>query len=145
MKSLYESILDDEDILVSNLKKDANPVLMLYNLYMQYNDWKKISIDDIQNIIKLLDNGYFTDFNLIAHVDIYGTLEVCNSKNNKALYTFSPTIRRYKLCITPSEEVNNGWKTKRNQKRYFDELFKRYNITYDKHCYNIFNVYYILN
>lgn len=135
------SLLDDECILVDDLKKDANPFLTLYNLYMQYNDWKKIPIDDIQNIIKLLDNGYFADFNLIAHINIFGSLEICNSKNNKVLYTFSFPVRPYKVRIIPSEEVNNGWKTKRNQKRYFDELFKRYNMTYDKHFYDISNAY----
>ena len=30
MKSLYESILDDEDVLVADTKKDANNPLMLY-------------------------------------------------------------------------------------------------------------------
>ena len=57
MKSLYESILDDEDVLVGGLKKDArNPFVVLYNYYIS-ND-KKIPFGkqkDISNILKSLE------------------------------------------------------------------------------------------
>lgn len=34
MKTLYESILDDEDILINDVKKDAdNPLIKLYSIY----------------------------------------------------------------------------------------------------------------
>ena len=32
MKTLYESILDDEDVLISDVKKTANPFVMINNL-----------------------------------------------------------------------------------------------------------------
>lgn len=36
MKTLYESILDDEDILINDVKKDVdNPLIKLYGIYMK--------------------------------------------------------------------------------------------------------------
>ena len=54
MKTLYESILDDENVLVSDLKKDANnPFIMLYSYYL--SNGKKILFSkqkEIANILK---------------------------------------------------------------------------------------------
>ena len=42
MKTLYESILDDEDVLVGNLKQDLdNPLLYLYHIYKNTHNFKK--------------------------------------------------------------------------------------------------------
>ena len=39
MKSLYESILDDEDVLINDVKKDAdNPLVKLYSIYKETSD-----------------------------------------------------------------------------------------------------------
>ena len=42
MKTLYESILDDEDILVGGVKQDLdNPLLCLYHIYKYTRNFKK--------------------------------------------------------------------------------------------------------
>ena len=42
MKTLYESILDDEDVLMGGVKKDANnPLLCLYHIYKYTHNFKK--------------------------------------------------------------------------------------------------------
>lgn len=57
MKKLSESILDDEDVLVNDLKKDANnPFVVLYNYYI--SNGKKIPFGkqkDISSILKSLE------------------------------------------------------------------------------------------
>jgi hypothetical protein len=57
MKTLYESILDDEDILMGDIKKDANnPFLVLYNYYI--SNGEKIPFGkqkDISSILKPLE------------------------------------------------------------------------------------------
>lgn len=57
MKTLYESILDDEEKLVGDIKKDAsNPFLMLYNYYI--SNGEKIPFGkqkDISSILKSLE------------------------------------------------------------------------------------------
>ena len=52
MKSLYESILDDEEVLISKTKKDSKcPLFSLYYLYKQYNSFKKVPYEDIRQVI----------------------------------------------------------------------------------------------
>lgn len=43
MKTLYESILDDEDALIADTKKDTNnPLRLFHALYKQYGDLTKV-------------------------------------------------------------------------------------------------------
>lgn len=60
MKTLYESILDDEDILIGGVKQDLdNPLIKLYSIYkktdnLRNNMREALPIaDDIINILKL--------------------------------------------------------------------------------------------
>lgn len=60
MKTLYESILDDEDILINNVKKDTNnPLIKLYGIYKKTNNLRDNMRDalpiatDIMNALKL--------------------------------------------------------------------------------------------
>ena len=60
MKTLYESILDDEDILMGGIKQDSNsPLIKLYSIYKETGDLRKnmkqsLSIaTDIMNTLKL--------------------------------------------------------------------------------------------
>lgn len=57
MKTLYESILDDEEKLVGDVKKDANnPFLVLYNYYI--SNGEKIPFGkqkELANILKSLE------------------------------------------------------------------------------------------
>lgn len=41
MKPLHESLLDDEDVLISGVK-DHNPFELMYLLHKQYKSWKKV-------------------------------------------------------------------------------------------------------
>lgn len=44
MKTLYESILDDEDVLVNKaIDYSKNPFVAIYNLFKNENDWKVAS------------------------------------------------------------------------------------------------------
>jgi len=53
MKTLYESILDDEDVLMSNSIKDSqNPFMVLYNYYL--SNGKKIPFSAPKHIVKIL-------------------------------------------------------------------------------------------
>lgn len=61
MKTLYESILDDEDVLVGKLIKDSqNPFILIYKLFEGENNWKDASFkyhSKVEKIIKdLLGN-----------------------------------------------------------------------------------------
>lgn len=52
MRTLYESILDDEDVLINNTKKDSKcPLFSLYHLYCKYKSFIKIPDDDIRETI----------------------------------------------------------------------------------------------
>lgn len=60
MKTLYESILDDEDILINDVKKDAdNPLIKLYSIYKKKDNLRDNMRDtlpiatDIMNTLKL--------------------------------------------------------------------------------------------
>ena len=51
MKTLYESILDDEDILIGNIKKDTdNPFLLLSLLSEEDRNNEKIVLDVIKKL-----------------------------------------------------------------------------------------------
>jgi hypothetical protein len=56
MKTLYESILDDEDVLIGNVKKDSkNPFVLLDTLLNQHGeDLNSIPEKMINEIVKLL-------------------------------------------------------------------------------------------
>ena len=42
MKTLYKSILDDEDVLIDGIKQDSdNPLLYLYRIYKDTHNFKK--------------------------------------------------------------------------------------------------------
>lgn len=59
MKTLYESILDDEDVLFGEVKKTLNPFVMIFNLLTSSEDIK----NDIktQTEIKKIFNKYLTE------------------------------------------------------------------------------------
>jgi hypothetical protein len=59
MKSLYESILDDEDVLIQDVKKTTNPFVMIFNLLNSSKDIR----DDFkaQTEIKKIFNKYLAE------------------------------------------------------------------------------------
>ena len=52
MKTLYESILDDEDILISDAKKITNPFVMIYTLLNNSRDIR----DDFKTQMEIKKN-----------------------------------------------------------------------------------------
>ena len=79
MKSLYESILDDDDVLVTDTKKDANnPLRLFHTLYKQYGDLTKVPQQDIIDVLSKLDFPDFKD--LIMSVYKYHVLFSANGR-----------------------------------------------------------------
>ena len=65
MKSLYESILDDEDILIDDVKKSANdPIISLYRIFLKNKTLKNnreannIIILELSKIFKLEESRF---------------------------------------------------------------------------------------
>lgn len=151
MKTLYESILDDENTLINKTNTYVNnPFELLYSLYKEYEDFKKISINDLKRIINLIDNPS-SDFHLESQITNKGDLQIVDSKKWKILYTISP-IRSYNqdywMVISPTEvgeNINYIWGSERKQKLYFKNMFKKYNINYEKRLYDLYNLFYLKN
>lgn len=68
MKTLYESILDDEEVLIADTKKDTdNPLRLFHALYKQYGDLTKVLEQDIIDVLSKLDFPDFKDLNMSVH------------------------------------------------------------------------------
>jgi hypothetical protein len=69
MKTLYESILDDEDVLMSDIKKGAkNPFYLLkikYDEARTINDWKRAAEKIMSEIQLPTGSGYYIGHNYI--------------------------------------------------------------------------------
>ena len=69
MKTLYESILDDEDVLISNVKKGlGNPFRILkikYDESRTTNDWKRAAEKIMSEIQLPSGSGYFIGHNFM--------------------------------------------------------------------------------
>ena len=68
MRTLYESILDDEDELIRKAKKDSNhPLRLFYALYKQYGDLTNAPKQDIIEVLSKLDFPDFKDLNMSVY------------------------------------------------------------------------------
>lgn len=147
MKSLYESILDDEDILVSKAKDDAkNPFILLRNLYDQYGDWKKVPIEELKQVVKIFEGDYFTKFHLETQINYHGNLQICDSIKWDVLFTIH-IPDNYIINIIPTEveeNINYLWGSLKNQQKYFKDIIKKYNMKYQKRLFELYNMYYII-
>ena len=147
MKSLYESILDDEDILVSKAKDDAkNPFILLRNLYDQYGDWKKVPIEELKQVVKIFEGDYFTKFHLETQINYHGNLQICDSIKWDVLFTIH-IPDNYIINIIPTEvkeNINYLWGSLNKQQKYFKDIIKKYNMKYQKRLFELYNMYYIL-
>ena len=147
MKTLYESILDDEDILISDVKKDANnPFLMLYNYYIsngnEITSGKRKDIADILKYLELPFRSTLTAFNIniispkvysitdghnraLCHIGIDGGINVSKEIMD---------IKGYKVLIFFNSE---GWGRK-GMNYYIKSWVKKYDL---KHASK--NIYYL--
>ena len=148
MKTLYESILDDEDILVSKSIKDSqNPFILLRNLYDQYGDWKKVPIEELKQVVKIFEGDYFTKFHLETQISKYNYLQICDSVERNVLFTVSTPDKPYIITLIPTElnkEINYIWGSLNRQQKYFKDIIKKYNMKYQKRLFELYKMYYIL-
>jgi hypothetical protein len=148
MKSLYESILDDEDILIGNAKDDTkNPFILLRNLYDQYGDWKKVPIKKLKQVVKIFEGDYFTKFHLETQITHRGHLQIiCDSIGREVLFTIHiPDDYIIKIIPTVAEKnINYLWGSLNKQQKYFKDIIKKYNMKYEKRLFELYDMYYIM-
>lgn len=85
MKSLYESILDDEDVLIADMKKNINnPLRLFHALYKQYGDLTKAPQQDIIDVLSKLDFPDFKDLIMSVYKD-----HVSFSANGRVIFRVS--------------------------------------------------------
>lgn len=135
MKTLYESILDDEDVLVGDLKKDANnPFELMYLIYKQYKSWKKVPKKRINSIINSLPKlnhqvyyGLAPDDSLRVYVD------------GITAFTVTFPIIGFRIAILPTsmyKDIKYIWGSKDDRDKYFKDIFKKYDMSYSEDISN---------
>ena len=113
MKSLYESILDDEDVLIGELKDDVNnPLIELYSIYMETNDLTS-QIDKVEPIVRevigdIKLSQYFIRIRK-DHISVY--------KKDVKRYGFNPSSLLFIIRFQ-----NDNYIEKRNAKCVMIEL-----------------------
>jgi hypothetical protein len=140
MKTLYESILDDEDVLVGDLKKDINnPFIMLYSYYLSNGDkFSYYKQKEIANILKSLElplKSTLTAFEI--NIDSPKSFSIRNDYNDVLCYIvfdgsliYNPKLKTwdkndYKVCI--NFEMNNWGKKGVN---FYKKIWKKkYNLS----------------
>lgn len=146
MKTLYESILDDEEILMRNANVHAeNPFILLRNLYDQYGDWKKVPIKELKQVVKIFEGDYFTKIHLETQISYRGNLQICDSIRWNVLFTIH-IPDDYIINIVPTElreNINYLWGSLKKQQKYFKDIIKKYNMKYQKRLFELYNIYYI--
>jgi hypothetical protein len=145
MRTLYESILDNEDVLMSDIKKDtSNPFLVLYNYYI--SNGEKIPFGkqkDISNILKPLElplKSQLTSFEINI---IDRKLFAIHDDNNNTLcyialddkFSYNWTIYDCKLFIEFLDDGNWGQK---KMNYYMKSWAKKYNLEHASK-----NIYYL--
>ena len=132
MKTLYESILDDEDVLVADTKKDANnPLRLFHTLYKQYSDLTKVPQQDIIDVLSKLDFPDFKDLNISVHKG-----HVLFSANGRVIFRVSceHDIRDtggeiVKFLFNSQPRIINIWiGSAASTKKYKDKLIKDFNM-----------------
>ena len=145
MKSLYESILDDEDVLINDTKDDINnPFMVLYNYYL--SNGEKIPFGkqkDISNILKSIElplKSKLTAFDInIVDKQLFS---IHNDENEALCYitlddefSYNWTIYDCKLFI---EFISDAYWGQKKMNYYMKSWAKKYNL---KHASK--NIYYL--
>jgi hypothetical protein len=156
MKTLYESILDDEDILVNKSIKDSqNPFILIYKLFEGENDWKDASFkyhSKIEKIIKdllgnllpkvVLENlkiRYYDD-GLGITVKTYIPIDLITiEKNTWGNWQGIMTNPNDEICVRfPNTNVWNkevkiyGFKTKKEYWEWMEKICRTFNLNIAK-------------
>ena len=119
MKTLYESILDDENILINDVKKDAkDPFIVLSSLYLKYKNVHKIPDNEINNVMYMIfkilsDNGkYEFKYNILTSDN---TIWVKIKGKSVYFDSFSIKLFKNKISINFEEEFIDA---------YYNSIFK---------------------
>ena len=146
MKTLYESILDDEDVLISNIKKDIdNPFLILANLSDSDCDNKSIVLGILKSIKfpKPIDNEYLDlaikNYSIkqrkrCCYYDILYPSDIENIKTLKTIFQIIVFDKDDKRSIAIESGYNKDvYEIFKNFTRYnawIRDTAKKYNIKY---------------
>lgn len=133
MKSLYESILDDEDELIDDIKKDINnPLRLFHTLYKQYGDLTKAPQQDIIDVLSKLDFPDFKDLNMSVykgHVSFSANGRVIfrvSCEKDFALHTNKDIV---KLLLNSMKRTINVWiGSAASTKKYKNKLIDDFNM-----------------
>ena len=131
MKTLYESILDDDDVLIADAKKDTNNPLRLFHvLYKQYGDLTKAPQQDIIDVLSELDFPDFKDLNMSVHQG-----HVSFSANGRVIFRVScePDTRTgqnaVKILFNSQSRIVNIWiGSAASTKKYKKKLINDFNM-----------------
>ena len=141
MKSLYESILDDEEVLISNAEDDAkNPFIVLYNYYLSNgNEITNSKRKDIANILKHLELPFkstLTTFYInVISPKAYSITDghngvLCHIGVDDGIKSRHMNVKEYKVCILFNSEGDWGQK---GMNYYIKSWVKNYKL---KHASN---------
>lgn len=143
MKSLYESILDDEDVLINRVKDDIdNPFVALYTLYNQYKDLRKAPE---QNILEVLSQIEFPNFDMLTMVSCAGyDVSFLNSRGDfifrisMPFYEYEDNNKIYFLFSNKRSKVSTHMGGVEKVKKYKEKLIKKFNFIQDSPNYRLY-------
>lgn len=143
MKSLYESILDDEDVLVDRVKDDIdNPFVILYTLYNQYKDLRKVPE---QNILEVMSQIEFPNFDMLNMViNTRSDILFLNSRGDYIFrisipyYEYKNNNKIYFLFSNQRSKVSTHMGGVEKVKKYKEKLIKKFNFIQDNPNYRLY-------
>lgn len=133
MKPLHESLLDDEDVLISSVK-DHNPFELMYLLHEQYKSWKKVPKKRINDIINSLPKANHPFYYGLAPDD---SLRVYVDGITAFIVTFPQFGFRIAILRTDNyKDIKYIWGSKNDRDKYFKDIFKKYDTSYSEDSSN---------
>lgn len=135
MKTLYESILDDEDILIDDVKKSANdPIISLYRIFLKNKTLKNNR--EANNIIQELKEIFKLEESRIELMEFGEHYEIHFNNPKKYIKRFGgdiPGPGSILLCITLVPKKNKYVLQKCNLKKKksiaaIDDFVKTHNL-----------------
>ena len=134
MKSLYESILDDEDVLIGDVKKDAdNPLIKLYSIY---SNTQKLNsqLDKVELIVReILDDiklsKYFTRIRE-SSISVYKK-ELKPTEFDPSSLLFVIRFKKYNYIENHNAKcvmIELGAKRLKRHVKALEEFAKKYNL-----------------
>ena len=91
MKTLYESILDDEEVLIDDVKKSVNdPIISLYRIFLKNKTLKNNR--EANNIIQELKEIFKLEESKIEFVEFGGRYEIQFNNPKKYIRRFNGDI-----------------------------------------------------